>query len=98
MAKMGYCPSGRLFEAAACGTPIVSDAWRGLDEFFTPGREILVTKTAEDVMNAILMSDAELQRISRAARERVLGQHTAMHRAVELESLLSSRVPAGMEV
>jgi spore maturation protein CgeB len=41
MARMGYCPSGRLFEAAACGAPIVSDCWEGLDQFFTPGNEVL---------------------------------------------------------
>ena len=45
MAEMGYCPSGRLFEAAACGTPIVSDWWEGLDHFFEPGKEILVAKS-----------------------------------------------------
>ena len=41
MARMGFCPSGRLFEAAACGTPILSDAWDGLEQFFIPGEEIL---------------------------------------------------------
>ncbi len=47
MADMGHCPSGRLFEAAACGAPILSDWWAGLDEFFTPGVEILVARGTE---------------------------------------------------
>ena len=47
MLELGYCTSGRLFEAAACGAPVVSDAWEGLDTFFTPGDEILVARAAE---------------------------------------------------
>jgi spore maturation protein CgeB len=89
MAALGWCPSGRLFEAAACGTPIVSDCWEGLDEFFAPGREIIVVRTTEDVLAALERSDAELSRIGVAARERVLSRHTAARRAAELELLLS---------
>ena len=44
MADMGYCPSGRLFEAAACGTSALSDVWEGLDEFYAPGQEILLCR------------------------------------------------------
>ena len=89
MAAFGWCPSGRLFEAAACGTPIVSDWWEGLDEFFAPEREIIVVQTTEDVMAALDRNDAELSRIGAAARERVLSRHTAARRAAELEMLLS---------
>ena len=89
MAALGWCPSGRLFEAAACGTPIVSDWWEGLDEFFAPEREIIVVRTTEDVLTALERSDAELSRIGAAAREGVLSRHTAAHRAAELEVLLS---------
>jgi spore maturation protein CgeB len=89
MAAFGWCPSGRLFEAAACGTPIVSDWWEGLDEFFAPKREIIVVRTTEGVMAALDRSDAELSRIGAAARERVLTEHTAARRAMELEMLLS---------
>ena len=53
MAAIGYCPSGRLFEAAACGAPVLSDAWEGLDEFFAPGREILVAHDTDDVLAAL---------------------------------------------
>jgi spore maturation protein CgeB len=89
MAEFGWCPSGRLFEAAACGTPIVSDWWEGLDEFFMPQREIIVVRTTEDALAAIERSDAELSWIGAAARERVLTGHTAARRAAELERLLS---------
>jgi spore maturation protein CgeB len=81
MADMGWCPSGRLFEAAACGTPLLSDAWEGLDAFFTPGEEILVTRNTADTLSALAVSDAELQRIARNARDRVLSEHTSEKRA-----------------
>lgn len=88
MAEMGWCPSGRLFEAAACGTPILSDNWKGLDSFFEPGREILIAETTEDAIGALDLTDAELTRIAKASRERVLAEHTSEHRARELEILL----------
>jgi spore maturation protein CgeB len=88
MARLGYCPSGRLFEAAACGTPIVSDIWPGLDEFFTPGREILVGQRAEDILFAQAMDPDELRALGERALERVHTCHTAAHRAEELELLL----------
>ncbi|HET6228502.1 MAG TPA: glycosyltransferase [Longimicrobiaceae bacterium] len=88
MAEMGYCPSGRLFEAAACGVPILSDWWEGLDAFFTPGGEILVGRTTGDTVDALAMDAGELARISRAARERTLDEHTAARRAAELEDAL----------
>jgi spore maturation protein CgeB len=88
MAEMGYCPSGRLFEAAACGAPILSDGWEGLDQFFKPGSEILVARTTEDALGVLAMSREELARIARAARERALAAHTAERRAIELESVL----------
>ena len=90
MAKMGYCPSGRLFEAAACGTPILSDYWEGLEQFFQLNDEILVARCCEDAMQAISVSDATLARIGRIARQRVLDCHTAQHRAAELETILES--------
>jgi spore maturation protein CgeB len=92
MAELGYCPSGRLFEAASCGIPLISDTWQGLDEFFKAGDEIIPARTAEDVLNAMTLSDAELGRIARAARERTLGSHTAECRALEFETILSSQL------
>jgi spore maturation protein CgeB len=88
MAKMGWCPSGRLFEAAACGTPILSDFWEGLDSFFEPSREILIARDTEDAVTALDLTDAELKRIGKASRERALEEHTSERRAKELEILL----------
>jgi spore maturation protein CgeB len=90
MARAGYCPSGRLFEAAACETPIVSDSWEGLDQFFEPERELLVARSADDVVDALSMDDGQLRQIGAAARERVLAAHTADHRSRELIGLLEA--------
>jgi spore maturation protein CgeB len=84
MREWGYSPSGRLFEAAACGTPILTDAFPGLDEFFTPGTEILVADSPDAALAAMRTSDAELSRIGAAGRERTLEQHTGAARAREL--------------
>lgn len=89
MAAMGWCPSGRLFEAAACGVPILSDSWEGLGAFFTPGHEILTADTTAGALAAIDLGDADLDRIARAARERVLAEHTSDRRAADLEELLA---------
>lgn len=88
MRAMGWCPSGRLFEASACGTPLVSDHWDGLDEFFTPGEEILIANSTGDVMHALELTNAELTKIAAAAQERTLAEHSAAKRAEQLESLL----------
>jgi spore maturation protein CgeB len=90
-ASRGYCPSGRLFEAAACGATILSDAWAGLETFFEPGNEILLAYDTFDTLAALAALDrdrAELQRIGARARERTLDEHTADHRARELERQL----------
>jgi spore maturation protein CgeB len=88
MARMGWCPSGRLFEAAACGTACLSDTWEGLDRFFEPGREILLAETTEEAVAALTLPREEIARIGKAARERALAEHTAEHRAQELLGLL----------
>ena len=88
MAAMGWAPSGRLFEAAACGTAVLSDAWAGLETFFEPGREILIARGTDDVLAALDLPDAELARIGEAARERLLAEHTSDHRAGKLLALL----------
>lgn len=88
MVRLGWSPSVRLFEAAACGTPIISDAWPGLESFFTPGLEILTARTAGEV-KVILQEMPENERwaIGQRARARVLREHTAERRAMELETL-----------
>ncbi len=87
MAAYGYCPSGRLFEAAACGTAIVSDTWPGIEEFFTPGEDIVFAENAGDVLAALAMPDAERNRMAAAAREHTLAHHTAAARVRTLEAL-----------
>ena len=88
MIRAGYSPSVRLFEAAACGVPIISDYWDGLNDFFEIGREILVAETADDALRYLReTSDEERAQIGAAARAKVLGAHTAAHRARELEAL-----------
>jgi spore maturation protein CgeB len=89
MAQLGFCPSGRFFEAAACGVPVLSDSWEGLDAFFEPGREVLVASNTDEAASALDRSPNDLARIGRRARDRVLGQHTAHHRALELEALVT---------
>jgi spore maturation protein CgeB len=88
MKTMGWCPSGRLFEAAACGTPVITDTWEGLEFFFAPETELLVAETCADVLTALDRSDEELSAMARRARERVLDQHTSAHRARELIALV----------
>lgn len=90
MKDLGHCPSGRLFEAAACGVPMLSDNWEGLSHFFEPGREILLVDGAHEVESALERDDAELKRIGRAARERVWAEHRAEARAEQLIQYLSN--------
>jgi len=90
MAENGWCPSGRLFEAAACGTAMLSDPWPGLEDFFTPASEILLTSSGDETFAAMDLGDSELARIARAARERVFEEHTSERRAVELEHMLGA--------
>jgi len=90
MAAMGHCPSGRLFEAASCGTPLLSDSWDGLDAFFTPGEEILTAMTTDEALDALDRTPDELERLAERARARVLDEHTSAHRAKELLRLLEA--------
>jgi spore maturation protein CgeB len=91
MRKAGYSPSVRLFEAAACGTPIISDHWLGLSEVLEPGKEILIAQNADDVTRYLQgLSDAETTSIANAARERVCAEHSSAHRAAELENYLTA--------
>jgi spore maturation protein CgeB len=85
MAKMGFCPQGRLFEAAACEAVVISDRWEGLDHFFDIGDEIRCASTTEEVLEVLQMNEGDRKRIGLAARARVLAHHTADHRAHELE-------------
>ncbi|MFC7538021.1 glycosyltransferase [Sphingomonas sp. GCM10030256] len=86
MIKAGWSPSVRLFEAAACATPVISDVWAGLEKLLQPPREILFARTTEDVIAALEgLDESQSSAIGRAARQRVLAEHTAVHRAAELD-------------
>jgi spore maturation protein CgeB len=87
MADMGYCPSARFFEAAACGTPVLTDWFEGLDYFFNPWSEVVVAHSTDDATAALEMTEGERTRMARAARDRTLEEHTADARVVELEGI-----------
>jgi spore maturation protein CgeB len=87
MVRAGYSPSVRLFEAAACGTPIVSDSWPGLDEVFQVGKEIVVANTSQEALDYLRsIPEQERVEIGALARRRVLAEHTSERRAEQLES------------
>jgi spore maturation protein CgeB len=87
MIAAGWSPSVRLFEAAACATPIISDAWEGLGELFRPDEEILIARDGGDVLSWLReLPESRRAAIGQRARARVLAEHTAAHRAAELEA------------
>ncbi|MCQ8241699.1 CgeB family protein [Rhizosaccharibacter radicis] len=88
MIRAGWSPSVRLFEAGACGSAIVSDRWDGIEDVLTPGEEIVLADSAEDVLAVLDWPEERRAALGRAARERVLAAHTASHRAERLEALL----------
>jgi spore maturation protein CgeB len=90
MAAAGYSPSVRLFEASACGTPILSDAWPGLESFFAPESEIMIAAGTEAVVEALSWPEARLARLAASARRRCLECHSAVRRAAEWEALISA--------
>lgn len=104
MASMGYCPSGRLFEAAACGTAVLSDWWIGLDSFFEPGEEILIAEHSSDTIYSLTKDRAQLATIGARAKQRALDSHTAAIRARQFIDLIetprdeSARVEQGSPV
>jgi spore maturation protein CgeB len=96
MIRSGWSPSVRLFEAAACGTPIISDWWEGLDHFFEPGADILLARSAADTITCLTdVAEEERRAIGSRGRARVLARHTAAHRARELEAFALEAISAG---
>jgi len=90
MVSAGYSPSVRLFEASACGAAIISDYWKGLEHFLTPNEEVLLPSDAYEVSQILrTMSEQDRSRIGLNARERVLSEHTAAHRAIQFEQIIS---------
>jgi spore maturation protein CgeB len=94
MIAAGHSPSVRLFEAGACGAPIITDEWPGLDGFFEPSNEVVVARTTEDVLSAVRWSEDDRLRLADAGRRRVLADHTARHRAEEFEAHVAGIAPA----
>jgi spore maturation protein CgeB len=89
MKKWGFSPSVRLFEAACCAVPVISDWWEGLDRFFLPGEEIRIAATADESLAYLRdTGDAARAAMGQAARRRVLAHHTPLHRALEIEKYM----------
>lgn len=95
MVQAGHSPSVRLFEAAACATPVISDEWAGLEHFFVPGAEIIVTHSADETLEYLRWTPEPVRRgVGERARRRVLAAHTSDHRARELEEYCAEVVRA----
>lgn len=90
MVAAGYSPSVRLFEAAACGAPLISDKWPGLDEFLAPGEEILLPSDEYELASILRhLPEPDRKRLGARARDRILAFHTAEHRAAEFEAVVA---------
>lgn len=90
MVAAGWSPSVRLFEAAACGAPIISDFWRGLEELLPENEAIVIARSTEDVVKALTsIEEGDRQAIATAAQRRILSLHTGETRAGELTAYLS---------
>jgi spore maturation protein CgeB len=88
MSQVGYCPSGRLFEAAASGVTIISDDWEGIEDFFIPDEEIVIIKNSEDMLRTLELSKEDRHIIALNAYRKVLNNHTAKHRVSEFEKII----------
>ncbi|WP_165224084.1 CgeB family protein [Affinirhizobium pseudoryzae] len=96
MIAAGWSPSVRLFEAAACGSPIISDEWPGLSDLLPDGEAILIARDTEDVIAALTdLDEGRRLAIAEAARTRILESHTGEARARQLVSDLQSLAPHG---
>lgn len=90
MVDFGFSPAVRIFEAAACATPIASDWWEGIEDFFKPGEEVIILKSTQDTIQLLNGYDnEELRRIGRRGRERILSCHTNRIRAAQFERFVA---------
>jgi spore maturation protein CgeB len=95
MARFGYSPATRVFEAAGAGACLITDAWEGISEFLEPEHEVLVASNGQEVANYVAGIGAdEAARIGKAAQQRVLAEHTYDHRGAQLDALLDAGVVA----
>ena len=93
MARFGYSPATRVFEAAGAGSCIVTDLWEGIGLFLEPGREVLVADDGEEVVGICRRLTPERARdIGRAGRRRVLAEHTYARRAAEVEAVIEGKL------
>jgi spore maturation protein CgeB len=98
MAQTGFSPATRVFEAAGAAACLITDAWEGIDQFLTPGREVLVARDSRDVAEYVGSLTPDLARnIGEAALRRVLAEHTYELRGAEVDSLLTSAAAAKLE-
>jgi spore maturation protein CgeB len=99
MADVGFSPPTRLFEVAGAGGCLITDAWDGIELFLAPGTEVLVARDGSDVVEILCrLSAADAAAIGRAARRRILAEHTYDRRAALLHRVLSDSLAARREV
>ena len=92
MARYGFSPATRVFEACGAGACLITDAWQGLEMFLEPGVEVLVARGGDEVADLVrALDEVTARRIGRAGYRRVLANHTYAHRAAQLEALLEGR-------
>jgi spore maturation protein CgeB len=93
MARYGFSPPTRVFEAAGAGACLITDAWEGIEQFLEPGAEVLVARDGSEVAEHLgALTPARAREIGRAALRRVLHAHTYAHRCAQLEGVLEGRV------
>lgn len=96
MARNGFSPPTRVFEAAGAGACLIMDAWHGIEQFLEPQREVLVARSGTEVAEILsALSPAHARRIGDAALARVLAEHTYTHRALAFEQAVAGRLPMG---
>jgi spore maturation protein CgeB len=94
MARFGFSPPTRVFEAAGAAACVITDAWTGIELFLEPEREILIARDGDGVADQLArLSDARARAIGLAAQRRILADHTYRHRALEVEAVLEGALP-----
>ena len=92
MARYGFSPATRVFEAAGAGACLITDAWEGIELFLEPDREVLVAAGTVDVVEHLAALTSErAHEIGKAARRRIMCEHTYAHRGAQLEAVLEGR-------
>ena len=95
MARYGFSPATRVFEAAGAGACLITDAWEGLETFLEPGTEVIAARSGAEVAHAVEQLDpVRARQIGDAARQRILASHTYTHRALQVSALLQGRAVA----